>query len=215
MRLLPRSLLIPLLLCITPRTCARDEPAEFYLHHRVIHPNLPATAWSEFGTVVASHLSPAGVPATFIPSESLIDDLSGFTENVDLSLGESLYQVAVERPGMVDTLWPVSIMKGPFALDYFVSSVSPNGACPSPSETPKSYPANNTTVLVKSPHSPPSPRLRAPPPLTPDGTPVAPVPEKSFLQKYWIYIFVVFAALMLSAPPEEPASNGNGRGAAR
>ena len=32
------------------------------------------------------------------------------------------------------------------------------------------------------------PELRAPPPLTPEGQVVTPEPEKSFIQKYWIYI---------------------------
>lgn len=37
------------------------------------------------------------------------------------------------------------------------------------------------------------PELRAPPPFTPQGEVVKPVPEKSFIQKYWMYI----AALVL------------------
>jgi hypothetical protein len=37
--------------------------------------------------------------------------------------------------------------------------------------------------------------LRTPPPLTQDGEPVKPEPEKSFLQKYWMYIAVVLLAL--------------------
>ena len=32
------------------------------------------------------------------------------------------------------------------------------------------------------------PELRAPPPLTPEGQVVTPEPEKTFIQKYWIYI---------------------------
>lgn len=39
------------------------------------------------------------------------------------------------------------------------------------------------------------PELRIPPPLTPEGEPVASVPEKSFVQKYWIYMVVVLGAL--------------------
>lgn len=37
------------------------------------------------------------------------------------------------------------------------------------------------------------PELRSPPPLTPEGQVVTPEPEKSFIQKYWIYVlaFVV------------------------
>lgn len=39
------------------------------------------------------------------------------------------------------------------------------------------------------------PELRVPPPLTPQGEPVQAVPEKSFIQKYWIYILVALGAL--------------------
>ncbi len=39
------------------------------------------------------------------------------------------------------------------------------------------------------------PQLRTPPPLTQQGTPVEPVPERSFIQKYWVYIVVALAAL--------------------
>lgn len=46
-----------------------------------------------------------------------------------------------------------------------------------------------------------SPGLRQPPPLTPQGTIVQPEPEKSFIQKYWIYIAVVLVALGAFPPP--------------
>jgi hypothetical protein len=39
------------------------------------------------------------------------------------------------------------------------------------------------------------PELRTPPPLTPQGEPVQPVPEQSFIQKYWIYILIALGAL--------------------
>jgi ER membrane protein complex subunit 10 len=40
-----------------------------------------------------------------------------------------------------------------------------------------------------------SPLLKEPPPLTPQGEVVKPEPEKTFLQKYWIYIAGVLLAL--------------------
>lgn len=65
----------------------------------------------------------------------------------------------------------------------------------------------NSTLLIHSPDTPPpyvacppfyaiylpiytlsSPELRTPPPLTPEGEVVKPVPEKTFIQKYWMYI---------------------------
>jgi hypothetical protein len=48
------------------------------------------------------------------------------------------------------------------------------------------------------------PELRSPPPLTPEGKVVVPEPEKSLVQKYWVYAlaFVVilgqFRSLSLS-----------------
>ena len=80
------------------------------------------------------------------------------------------------------------------------------------------------------------PELRSPPPLTPEGQVVTPEPEKSFLQKYWIYILALmvilgqFSPLSLSrehrltwkgtivltpTPPEEQGGagpGGSGRG---
>ena len=100
----------------------------------------------------------------------------------------------------------------PFAIDYSVSPVPQNGVCAEAS-TGK-YPAHNASVVLMSPRMPPlytcsivfvnlpdccirvfRPELRVPPPLTPEGEPVAPVPEKSFVQKYWIYMVVVLGAL--------------------
>jgi hypothetical protein len=39
------------------------------------------------------------------------------------------------------------------------------------------------------------PTLRPPPPLTPEGTIVEPIPEKSFFEKYWMYLLA--AGLMI------------------
>jgi len=48
------------------------------------------------------------------------------------------------------------------------------------------------------------PELRSPPPLTPEGQVVTPEPEKSFIQKYWIYILAVMVVLgqFSFCPPE-------------
>jgi hypothetical protein len=39
------------------------------------------------------------------------------------------------------------------------------------------------------------PELRAPPPLTATGDPVVQVPEKTFLQKYWLYLVIALGAV--------------------
>ena len=39
------------------------------------------------------------------------------------------------------------------------------------------------------------PELRVPPPLTATGDPVVQVPEKTFLQKYWLYLVIALGAV--------------------
>lgn len=46
-----------------------------------------------------------------------------------------------------------------------------------------------------------SPALKAPPPVNAEGKVVQPAQEKSFLQKYWVYIAVALAALGMSPSP--------------
>jgi hypothetical protein len=53
----------------------------------------------------------------------------------------------------------------------------------------------NTSVELRVGHIPPSPALRTPPQLTPQGEIKQPEPEKSFLQKYWIFIAGIVIAL--------------------
>ena len=74
----------------------------------------------------------------------------------------------------------------------------------------------NSSVVVKSPAVPPlcvtihlsfecwltcrnfgfcRPQLRTPPPLTAEGKVVTPPPEKSFIQKYWMYFAIAFLAV--------------------
>jgi hypothetical protein len=45
------------------------------------------------------------------------------------------------------------------------------------------------------------PELRAPPPLTPEGRVVTPEPEKSFIQKYWVYILAFMIIISQSRSP--------------
>ncbi|KAG9219013.1 hypothetical protein CCMSSC00406_0001423 [Pleurotus cornucopiae] len=104
----------------------------------------------------------------------------------------------------------------PFAIDYFVSPIPLDGSCSklkkrkSDSTALSSFVKKvqllmvDTTVTVQRPSLPPLPELRAPPPITQTGEPVVPVPEKSFIQKYWLYIVAVLIALVMSGgPPEE------------
>jgi hypothetical protein len=209
------------------------EPELISIQHRVVHPNLPITPWSKLGTVAIPplhSLSPLGTPAQLTPSDSLLDDLVEFAETIDPTMEGAMYQVTLERQGVSDGEWPVSVVKAchvprstssslnihfstsglPFALDYFVSPTPHDGSCPSPSETRKLYPVHNTTVKLIPPRQPPLPELRTSPPLTPQGEPIAPIIEKNFVQKYWMYMIIPVLALLISGPTDEPAGNGGG-----
>lgn len=77
------------------------------------------------------------------------------------------------------------------------------------------------------------PELRQPPQLSETGQPVAPAPEKSFLQKYWMYImlalllfgefpffkFIIFRVLtrliVATGAPAEDERGGGNRGQSR
>jgi tellurite resistance-related uncharacterized protein len=97
----------------------------------------------------------------------------------------------------------------PFSLDYFVSPVPNDGTCPEgmvvSAALVDSIQNMNTTITFNRPAIPPQyahlieaqpesthfyqrPELRAPPPLTAEGEAVQPPPQKSFIQKYWLYI---------------------------
>jgi len=104
----------------------------------------------------------------------------------------------------------------PFALDYFVSPIPHDGSCrephvskkgPTPSISLQSFADKiqhlNSTILLRRPDSPPLPELHAPPPLTPQGEVVQPVPEKSFIRKYWMYIAALLLIFLLVGGEEE------------
>ncbi|KAH9045560.1 hypothetical protein EDB85DRAFT_41343 [Lactarius pseudohatsudake] len=111
----------------------------------------------------------------------------------------------------------------PFALDYFLDF---DGACPpSRVSSPTLASPRNATIIFSLPGQPPlfviiishllgpllifgfshRPELRTPPPLTATGDPVTQVPEKTFLQKYWLYIVIALGALLIAPSGEEGA----------
>ncbi|KAG1833396.1 hypothetical protein EV424DRAFT_1532881 [Suillus variegatus] len=210
-------------------TSQTHELTELHLIHRVVHPDLPVTPWAELGTVTVpsfKSISPTGSAASLSLAESLRDDLAEFSEAVDPNMQGAMYHVAIER---LESEGPISSIKAcllpsstsanvvihfsatgePFAIDYSVSPVPQDGICTVTNMG--SYPAHNASVVLKSPRMAPLPELRIPPPLTPEGEPVASVPEKSFVQKYWIYMVVVLGALLISGPAEDSPS-GDGKG---
>jgi hypothetical protein len=201
------------------------------VHHRVYHPNHPQAPFAQRGTIL---FSSGSASATFEPSESLIGDLAAFADVVRTVDG-TLYQIALEREGdLGDGHWDISSVKvchlpkissesiilhvtssgKPYALDYFVSPVPHDGSCPKGRRTSSSlFPSTfNTTVSIHSPRLPPLPELRVPPPLSPEGAPIQPIPEKTFLQKYWMYIGAILIALVMTGggPEEEVPKRGGG-----
>ncbi|KAG7096804.1 hypothetical protein E1B28_004213 [Marasmius oreades] len=171
--------------------------------------------------------------ASYHPSPSALEHYGQFSatlQEIDrVDQDRILYQVALERDGdwdissvkwchlpqissetlilhTTDTSQPTS-----HAIDYFVSPILPDGACPVKGSLSASFEhlaRLNTTVLLRTPRLPPLPELRTPPPLTPEGKPAEPVPEKSFIQKYWMYIAAALVALLMSGGASEEGQGG-------
>ncbi|KAF8341307.1 uncharacterized protein EI90DRAFT_3033476 [Cantharellus anzutake] len=135
---------------------------------------------------------------------------------------EGYYQVALEYPlGTPSENWPLVSAKACHLsprtsdvltlvadgngivsrLNYHILNIPQDGSCPS--VRPSIPPTFNTTVHIKHPNPVPTPILRPLPAISPDGRPVQPPPEKSFLQKYWIYILPLFIILLIT-PEDEP-----------
>ncbi|KAF8238814.1 hypothetical protein L208DRAFT_1429912, partial [Tricholoma matsutake] len=203
------------------------EPTSFKLFHRLYQPTEEQTSFSERGLLLLSEDN----VLSFQPSPSYVRDLNAFAQALRTasdSIDLALYQVALEREGDVKQ-WDISSVKvchlyqvtsefiylhtlgphsdKPYAIDYFVSPIPHEGACPK-STSKKNSPAHrspfhafaknnrlNTTVVLQSTRYPPLPELSAPPPLSSEGDQIVSIPEKTFLQKYWIYIVVALFAL--------------------
>ncbi|KAK0242574.1 hypothetical protein EDD85DRAFT_294861 [Armillaria nabsnona] len=193
--------------------------------HRGVHPDLDEQPFSLRGQLLLDDDTLA-----FTPSPSFSNDLYSFAQTLkelNLDNDRASYQVALDRSA---TSWEFSSVKfcylaqpfaenlilhksladssTPYAIDYFVSPIPKDGSCPKTFwvDSSRAGPIN-TTISLRPRHFPPLPELRTPPPLTPQGEPVQPPEEKSFFQKYWMYIAAVLIALTLSggAPEEEGA----------
>ncbi|KAI0719497.1 hypothetical protein C8T65DRAFT_635499 [Cerioporus squamosus] len=212
--------------------------SDLRVHHRIFHPSLPAESFAERATLYLSGSGPA-TAARLVPSEAYANDLRDFAATAE-GLKDALYQVALERPGDQDqTQWATSSVLAchlpasssesftvhldqngtPFSLDYFVGPVPRDGSCPkrgrkaSAGSSPVELrPIVNTTVALRFPTFPPLPALRVPPPITAEGKPVEPPKEKSFLEKYWMYIVIALVALTFAPSPPEEESGGRGQG---
>ncbi|EJD01418.1 uncharacterized protein FOMMEDRAFT_147942 [Fomitiporia mediterranea MF3/22] len=107
----------------------------------------------------------------------------------------------------------------PFHIDYFLADIPASGACPSTKQLRTRnldqatflHPSN-TTINVRHATGPPLPELRVPPPLSPKGQVIPPEPEKSFIQKYWMYIVAALFVLIFAGgpPPEDDGGRASG-----
>ncbi|KAI9466864.1 hypothetical protein BJY52DRAFT_1182371 [Lactarius psammicola] len=195
----------------------------YQLYHRILHPSLDDQSFFHRGTIEETERGKGRIEA--VPS--LQYDLLAFAET-SAHVTDALYQLALDpHPGQTDSLWLISTVKAchlinpsnehivihlpspggtPFALDYFLDSVPPNGACPpSRVSSPTLASPRNATITFSLPGQPPLPELRTPPSLTATGDPVIQVPEKTFLQKYWLYIVIALGALLIAPSGEEGA----------
>ncbi|CAE7120815.1 unnamed protein product [Rhizoctonia solani] len=184
-----------------------------HIHHRIRLPGAEPVPFSHKGTVV---LTPAG--PSYSPAGAFRDQLAEWIS----SSPDARYDIALETQENPDD-WPRSSVKlchlsaayeefltlhktvsgDIFALDYHLDSVPKNGVCP---HKPAAMYIASTDIQIKSPSPAFTPRLKVPPPIGSDGQPTKPVPEKSFIQKYWMYIVPgLIILLVLPAGPEDNA----------
>jgi len=190
--------------------------SDYKLYHRI-----NSGGPSAFTLRATISLSPTG-GATYQPANT--------NDYGSLSAGAkdgALYQIALERPtDRSEDEWDLSSAKAchvlsgtsdiislvvdprgsPFGVDYHVLGVPRDGSCPNTALTSSTPSITNTTVLLKRPHPVPSPILRVAPPLSPEGRPIVPPPEKSLIQKYWYYGIPIVIILLMTPPEEEVAA---------
>ncbi|KAI5893417.1 uncharacterized protein SCHCODRAFT_02621748 [Schizophyllum commune H4-8] len=217
---------------------ATSHAAELNVYHRVLSRDAPAGEFTLRGVVSTS--SSAGGP-TYASTGSPADALTTLARALPASASDvALYQLALAPAGETSPeRWPTSSVKAcqlasatsemlvlhtaedargdatPFAVDFFVA---PGGSCKPETELVnalEAYAARadtlNRTVTVRGPTLPPVPELRAPPQLSAEGAPVQPPPEKSFIQKYWMYIAAVLVSILIMGGPEDMPEKGEGR----
>ncbi|KAI0303253.1 hypothetical protein BC826DRAFT_903641 [Russula brevipes] len=184
------------------------------LHHRVLHPSFPQPSFLPRASILSDA---AGNLRIEPPPASTSTDFAPFAETAHVT--GALYQLALDpQPGipthsgsfplsrqschLVDTANEHIVLHlpypggTPFALEYFLDSVPSDGTCPpSKASGPTLALPQNVTVAISLPTRPPLPELRVPPPLSATGDPVVQAPEKTFLQKYWLYIVIALGAL--------------------
>ncbi|KIK67994.1 hypothetical protein GYMLUDRAFT_36802 [Collybiopsis luxurians FD-317 M1] len=210
------------------------------VYHRVFVPGYTENSFVQRGIIdsLDSQFRPSpSLSQHWLDFERYLQDLSS---GPLIDLDHALYQVALEREGSEWDISSVKLCHIPFitsesitllarhssqnsppyAIDYFVSPIPDDGTCPKHGAARKAtFPSSfhamaslNTTIVHGSATLPPLPQLRTPPPLTAEGAPVQPPPEKSFIQKYWMYITAALLVLMMTGGgPEEEGQSRAGQ----
>ncbi|KAI0759933.1 hypothetical protein BC629DRAFT_1656506 [Irpex lacteus] len=216
------ALCLSLLLLVVPPSLviANDNPDALRVLHRIYHPSRPSEPFTDRGALILTRSGPAAAtPHTFTAAafQSILEELATKGLSASKASQEVLYQLALEHPGDTHhSQWHVSSVKAchlaqstyedvtvhlsantslpPFALDYFVGPIPHDGSCPRIPKRTSPRADTHASSDEARPETPP-PTLKTPPPVNAEGNVVQPPPEKSFLQKYWIYIALGMAAL--------------------
>ncbi|KAH9943391.1 uncharacterized protein BXZ73DRAFT_74355 [Epithele typhae] len=225
--------LAPLLLLAARPVFVAAAGADLRIHHRLFHPSLQAAPFSERAalSISGSGLTAAAslVPSEAFSHDLLqfaaeAEGLPGALYQValehpddrDPSRWATSSVLACHLAAGTSEAFTVHLDQAgaPFGLDYFVGPVPHDGACPKPRRRKASASgepgpvevrlvAANVTVALRAPSFPPLPVLRVPPPVTSEGKPVEAAKEKSFLEKYWMYVVIALLAMMFAPAPAE------------
>ncbi|KAL1747668.1 hypothetical protein HDZ31DRAFT_80242 [Schizophyllum fasciatum] len=215
------------------------QAVELSVYHRVLTRDAPAGEFTLRGTISTAGSAGGPTYVSAGPPADALTALAHALPASSPEAGAALYQLALAPAGEAPPgRGPTSSIKAcqlaaataellvlhtagdapdtpPFALDFFVA---PGGPC-SPNtglaDALEAYASRadtlNRTVTVRGPALPPVPELRAPPQLSAEGAPVQPPPEKSFIQKYWMYIAAVLVSILVMSGPEDMPERGEGK----
>ncbi|TRM67660.1 hypothetical protein BD626DRAFT_534024 [Schizophyllum amplum] len=206
------------------------------VYHRVLAPTGPQSDFSLRGVISSSKDG----DITYASTGPLSDSVSALARALPTEpASTALYQLTLAPEGATaPEKWPVSSVKAchlasataemlvlhvaedapadpvPFALDFFVAPTLPctsetlAGALDAYAVRADTV---NRTVTVRSPVLPPLPDLRTPPQISAEGAPVPPPVEKSFIQKYWMYMVAALIAILAMGGPEDMPERGEGK----
>ncbi|CDO76260.1 hypothetical protein BN946_scf184470.g18 [Trametes cinnabarina] len=231
-------LLLLLLPILSAHLALGRAASELRIAHRILHPSLPATPFLDRATVLLSGSGPTAdarlVPSQTFADDLL--DYTRTAQGLNDALYQVALEhpgdsdqsqwavssvLACHLPTSSSESFTIHLDQNgrPFSFEYFVGPIPHDGACPkrgrktgrgsSAQSSPAEFRAiANTTVALRSPSFPPLPELRVPPPVTAEGKPVEAPKEKSFIEKYWMYIAIALIAMTFAPSPSEEASEG-------